>query len=383
MTFSVTLDGHNIDDHLIQAAKIPFVEYTRAGEPIISSVKIVISSGCPYNISINSVVAFYQNGNLFYYGLVKGKEYDNETAAYNVTLESMLTLLREKIIDQTTMGDISAYLYGPNFRPTLLMKCYFEKCGLTLDTSLIDNLMLAQMSYIFYTTRGLTMMGTANISLNNLWQRPATLFAINQSYAASADFIDADNDAKSSKITFWDHFCRMCSNFGVVPIMVGVKSYKMVQSGSFAVADDDSYTKKIATDYAMYSMDSVAVRALWTGLQSNWLDAYYNGAKTNITDQVLVNDAGSGKTTLPWYNNDIWFAANGAIVNSLGDNLTTYFMIPDIRYSSLVQKYFEEAVKNFLVTKIEGPARFDQVAVRSNLIDIYNETSEIVQETSL
>ena len=245
--------------------------------------------GADYNFDTGDLFKVSNDSKLLFEGYVDKSipNYDNKE--YEVTINQDIVALENVVVDYDTLHTTivtgtSPYEYRPySYYPmpvvgvTFLMKVMLSKISITLDTSTVDDTVIA------HVPEDINGNWDVDIYYKDLFVGEWELYAINQSVDAyHTVYDDTLYDYNKDKIKCSDLLSELCSILGVHLQKTAAGNYTlMFATDNYSIDDDDKYSYKPIAIKAEKTIDDLGLsitpiqrdRVLCTSSQNNYQSA--------------------------------------------------------------------------------------------------------------
>jgi len=251
----------DIPDYVIGAGDVPYISRNRDWTLRTESWSVGIAATIRNDANYSDVfefladdrIAVWDSAKLLFAGMVKSSPLDYESMVFNLEVISDLYKTNDYRIEYDTLHDVlvagspteyeyrgRSYYLMPSVHYLYLMKKMFQVCGLTLDTSEVDDVVAFTCSWEADAYSG---AHTADIKYKDLFVGESELYCINQktdSYHTTIDSTIYDHSA--DKITFFDLIKELCGCLGFMIIPTGIDNYKLIlETANYNIDPDNKY----------------------------------------------------------------------------------------------------------------------------------------------
>ena len=255
----------DLSDYVTQCEDIPiYYERNSSWEPIISTFKFTVSHTAPVRVAKDDSITFFMDGQFKFSGIVEDVNVGYPERADQISVASKLRLLQNNKLEHvpefysvyTNTTNVNKYnpsdnwvwsndgvhwnggnIQGNNASLLWMLQCMFTYCGLTLDVSDVESILVAKtntgniMNDIMYPARDIV------VDIESLW-------TIN--IDSSVNYSRVNADYADSKITMFDYVRIVCAYFGFVMIPMNINQFKLVYYTNLSTLNTNSIESKVS-----------------------------------------------------------------------------------------------------------------------------------------
>lgn len=417
MNFSIEIDqGSGFVDIsrycLLQpeaTAKVPYINRNIDYKPIFDVWETYLSSESGITPAKEDEVKVTIDGTVVFNGYVTKARPSAWESYTQIEVTHYLQKLEGKIWEYNNIrNDLNATsdpfeyhetVYNP-VNTLYLMKKLCAKIGVTLITSNVDNVQLFQ--YKFPEGGGNNTPAFKPVTCKDTYYDFKRLLGINQPDAdAYTSYDDANKDYNRNKITFLELFKKICSQFEYDVISTGYKQYSLYRNlGNYTLVNSSIYEGEpepeeiTAQDVLAHWRRASNETHHWYGFFGTQSLNYYNTGKggseidwdpsMRVYFYGYVDGVKASSNAPP--EGDTLLNQNYTIPILFGGDAITGITSPDINnyvvtdFKGVSYRPWVSRVYNYNRYEVTQPYSITPKSVTRNSIDLWEETSEIVQD---
>ena len=387
MSFSVKSGGTDISDYVIGGGEtVPYVDKNRDYTPVVSEITLNVSSAVsPSLVASGCTISVYSGGSSvpFYSGIIKESTLNKSTYTHEIRVSHILSKLNQYAVSYENVNHLINYSgvttdqymasdnQGcPHVQVVFLLRQMFWQCGLTLDTSYIENIAVMDIQYL----------GSPHtLYIKDLVIDENMLYVINQSVVCSHSVIDGNPDYTRQRWTFLDFFTNFCSMIGSIKLnLIGFNiAYYANNSIRLYIRDDSPYAPLYDVTYEDTPSKVIGSPGGYSyDVNFDQNRGNYKSSTARSIPKLATNIYKDGKNMFTYPNNLAFMFRN-----SLGNPGEVYGLDLNLIYphNVLMQNKVRSETNDFNATNYTTNVDYI-IRAKSSTINLKEQTATMIQE---